>query len=66
MLFSFLRKLPNDGTFNQNASVQRCADKADKSGCSFGYDLSAATDRLPLFLQIAILTPIIGERAANA
>jgi hypothetical protein len=66
MLFSFLRKLPNDGTFDQNASVQRCADKADKSGCSFGYDLSAATDRLPLFLQIAILTPIIGERAANA
>jgi len=64
MLFSFLRSLPNDGTFDQHASVLRCKDKADKAKLSFGYDLSAATDRLPLYLQIAVLKPIIGVQAA--
>jgi hypothetical protein len=64
MLFSFLRSLPNDGTFDQHASVLRCRAKADKAKLSFGYDLSAATDRLPLYLQIAVLKPIIGVQAA--
>lgn len=54
-LFSILRKLPNDATFNQEASVKRCFTKADYYGCSYGYDLSAATDRLPISLQVSIL-----------
>lgn len=58
MLFQFLRTLPNDATFDQNASVKRCMVKAAKSGLSFGYDLSAATDRLPLLLQVEILNKI--------
>jgi hypothetical protein len=66
MIFSFLRKLPNDGTFDQHASVLRCAEKVEKAGKSFGYDLSAATDRLPIDLQVAVLSPIIGSAAANA
>lgn len=61
-LFSILKSLPNDGTFDQQASVNRCFEKSKASGCSFGYDLSAATDRLPLALQIAVLTPLIGEK----
>lgn len=55
-LFSFLKSLPNDGTFDQTASWKRCAEKAKLSGCSFGYDLSAATDRLPIELQVSILS----------
>lgn len=47
-LFSILRSFPNDGTFSHNAAVKRCIDKVRESGCSYGYDLSAATDRLPL------------------
>jgi len=65
MLFKFLKSLPNDATFNQTLSVQRCMDKAKIAGCSFGYDLSAATDRLPIKLQVAILTPLIGELGAQ-
>lgn len=34
-------------------------------GFSYGYDLSAATDRLPIDLQVAILSPIIGAKAAS-
>jgi hypothetical protein len=55
MLFSFLRKLPNDGTFDQHASVMRCMEKSTTTGKSFGYDLSAATDRLPIAIQVPIL-----------
>jgi hypothetical protein len=55
MLFAFLKTLPNDGTFDQHASVRRCQEKAALSGKSFGYDLSAATDRLPISLQVEIL-----------
>jgi hypothetical protein len=66
MLFKFLKSLPNDATFDQGASIQRCIEKARAAGCSFGYDLSAATDRLPIVLQTAILTPLIGFEAAQA
>jgi len=65
MLFAFLRSLPNDGTFDQRSSCIRASEKAIKSGCSFGYDLSAATDRLPIILQVAILSPLIGEKCAT-
>jgi hypothetical protein len=65
-LFAFLRGLPNDGTFDQHASVKRCMKKSLDNKCSFGYDLSAATDRLPISLQVAVLSTLIGEKAALA
>jgi hypothetical protein len=57
--------IPNDGTFDQYASVERCKKKVSKSKCSFGYDLSAATDRLPLVLQVSLLSSLIGEEQAK-
>lgn len=66
MIFAFLRSLPNDATFDQDAAVKRAGLLAKKYNCSFGYDLSAATDRLPIALQVAVLSPIIGEEAAIA
>jgi hypothetical protein len=64
MLFKFLKRIPNDATFDQNKSVKRCLTKVALTGKSFGYDLSAATDRLPIILQVEILNKIfpgIGE-----
>jgi hypothetical protein len=66
MLFAFLKSLPNDGTFNQGASVHRCMEKALKAGRSFGYDLSAATDRLPIDLQVSIISAIISPEFAES
>jgi len=66
MLFSFLKSLPNDGTFDQHKSVLRCAEKVEQTGHSFGYDLSAATDRLPVDLQVSILSSLIGIEGAEA
>jgi hypothetical protein len=65
-LFGILRELPNDGTMDQDASFQRCTEKATKFNCCYGYDLSAATDRLPIDVQVSILVTLIGEKAANA
>jgi hypothetical protein len=59
MLFAFLKTVPNDATFDQDSSVRRCLEKSTLTGCSFGYDLSAATDRLPLSIQEQILDKII-------
>jgi hypothetical protein len=64
VLFNLLRSLPCDGTFNQAVSENSARLKSLTWGGSFGYDLSAATDRLPLQIQCAIidlLHPGLGE-----
>lgn len=49
--------IKQDATFNQEKGIQRVIEalskKDDKS--VFSFDLSAATDRLPLVIQICIL-----------
>jgi hypothetical protein len=66
MIFKFLKSLPNDATFDQQEAVKRASIKVVKYGQSFGYDLSAATDRLPIALQEAVLQPLIGVDAASS
>nr|UPW42208.1 MAG: putative RNA dependent RNA polymerase [Xinjiang mito-like virus 67] len=61
-LFQLLELIPNDGTFNQIASIYRCSDKAMKYGCAYSFDLSQATDRLPADLTAAILERVTGVK----
>nr|WPH57536.1 putative RNA-dependent RNA polymerase [Rhizoctonia solani mitovirus 126] len=68
MCETFLKSLPNDGLFDQYASVRRAQQKAAITGLSFGFDLSAATDRVPLILQIEVLNTLalgLGDLWAN-
>jgi hypothetical protein len=60
-LFDVLRAIPNDGTFDQDASIRRSMSKAKSAGCAFSYDLTAATDRLPAALSAEILSVIFGH-----
>lgn len=60
-LFSIIRSIPNDATFDQSAAFERAKEKSRVSGHCFGFDLSAATDRLPVDLQRAILEGLIGR-----
>lgn len=53
--------MPNDGTFDQTESVRRCQSKSIAANKSFGYDLSAATDRLPIDLQVSILNSLFNK-----
>jgi hypothetical protein len=63
-LFDFLKTIPNDATFDQEEAVKRCFQKAEQAKKSFGFDLSAATDRLPIDLQVSVLSSLIGKEAA--
>lgn len=65
-LFDILRTLPNDGTFDQDASVVRCQEKAKLAGCAYSFDLTAATDRIPVALSKSIIdslfdNPYLGD-----
>lgn len=52
--------IPNDATFNQEASVKRSIEKANTSGAAWSFDLSSATDRLPAVLTANIIESLIG------
>lgn len=57
-IFSVLRRIRQDGTFNQTLPVERLIQmKTLKRVWSF--DLSAATDRLPLELQVWVLSSLL-------
>jgi len=65
-LMEVLKRLPNDGTFDQGLAFERANQKAILYKCAYGYDLSAATDRLPLSVQRDIISSLFGEGFAIA
>jgi len=61
-LFAILRRVPMDGTFNQLQPLKRIPwGRAPL----YSYDLSAATDRLPLELQKRIISKLTSPRIAD-
>jgi hypothetical protein len=60
LLFSLLRRLETDGTFDQMRPANRLVSLGFTSFWSL--DLSSATDRFPLALQQAVLSVLIGPR----
>lgn len=67
-IFNILKHIPNDGTFNQDQAVVLLQTLLKNAKCAFSYDLSAATDRLPISIQIKILNEIgadLGYHWAN-
>jgi hypothetical protein len=59
-LFDLFRQIPNDCTHNQNKGFKYAQELSLKYNCSYGFDLSAATDRLPISSQKAILNSLYG------
>jgi hypothetical protein len=57
-LFAFLRTLETDGTFNQFKPVERLLSRNNSDAFSC-FDLSSATDRLPIDLQVDILNTVL-------
>jgi hypothetical protein len=53
LVFSILKRIPNDSTFNQEGGVERVIATGGQRLRSF--DLSSATDRLPLDIQVGIV-----------
>lgn len=67
-IFDILSKLKEDGTFNQDEAVRHLQSMMKDCRFAFSFDLSAATDRLPLEIQKLILNFIntgLGDNWAN-
>jgi len=62
---SILNNIPNDGTESHNKAFDRARQRAQEFGCAYGYDLSAATYRLPISLQVAILGSLLNKEFAS-
>jgi len=54
-IFRFLKSVPQDGTYNQLGPLNLLRANPNKGHDFSCYDLSAATDRLPIDLQVSIL-----------
>lgn len=57
-IFRLLSEIPQDGTFDQDACFNKFLSRANPFMDLSGFDLSAATDRLPLELQMQILSAL--------
>lgn len=57
-IFSSLKRLETDGTFDQGAPLLRLYQNRDPNHKFSCYDLSNATDRLPMALQVDILNAL--------
>jgi len=65
-LMDLLNQIPNDGSKDHGVAFERAVQKATKYGCCYGYDLSAATDRLPLSLQTRFIATLFGKDFSEA
>jgi hypothetical protein len=63
-IFSVLRDIPQDGTFNQHGPVERLLKVVSLDQRIYSFDLSAATDRLPVLVQGLLLWQIFGRHFA--
>jgi len=54
-IFDYLRSLDCDGTFDQDGALARFMERRDSTQKFYSFDLSSATDRLPMKLQTDIL-----------
>lgn len=65
-IFQRLRQIPTDGTFDQTRPVESLIRGFEGKGhWTASYDLSAATDRIPILIQIELIKPLLGEELAN-
>jgi len=66
-IFDLLSQIPQDGTFNQLKPVESLARAKllEKSRGMYSFDLSAATDRLPIVLQKVLLSPFLTSWGAT-
>jgi hypothetical protein len=63
-IFALLKTIKQDGTFDQTAAVRSAMEEMKGAAYVASFDLSAATDRLPVRLQVQLLDyafPGLGE-----
>lgn len=64
-ILSNLRNIPMDGTFDQIAPIKRLMSLVEPGQKLYSFDLSSATDRLPVEIQADILNLLIPNLGTN-
>jgi len=64
-IFSLLKEIPQDGTFDQLKPIKRLLKRMPKGATVYSFDLSAATDRIPVLLQGFLLAVVFGRQFAS-
>jgi hypothetical protein len=64
-IFKWLKTIPQDCTFDQGAGVHKLKQLTAEKQAVWCYDLTAATDRIPLWIQLAILRKAFGKHWAG-
>lgn len=64
-IFSILRLIKEDGAFDQIKPVKQLIE-SNKEGKTFCFDLSSATDRFPISVQIDVLSHLYNRDVANS
>lgn len=59
LVFKILRKIKQDGTHDQGKAVRLAQEYLRANGVAHCYDLSAATDRLPVLLQSLLVNHLL-------
>jgi len=58
-ILALLEKIPQDGTFNQILPIKLLVDTVEPGQVFYSFDLSSATDRLPIVIQMQILNILV-------
>lgn len=58
-ILALLKKIPQDGTFNQISPIKLLVDTVEPGQVFYSFDLSSATDRLPIVIQMQILNILV-------
>jgi hypothetical protein len=66
-IYLLLANIPQDGTHDQAKPLHLLLERVKLSGKTcYSFDLSAATDRLPIRLQVQILSQLFNRELAEA
>lgn len=60
-LFGMLKQMPTDCTFNQEKGFDFIKEKLNEGETMYAYDLSNATDRFPLSVQIDLIEQLLNK-----
>lgn len=63
IIFGILQRIPQDGTFDQTKPLDFLIEKVNKGVVKslYSLDLTAATDRLPVALQVHLVNDLVGD-----
>jgi len=64
-VMGILKRTRTDGTYNQEDAFSRVIERANQTGYCASFDLTSATDRFPLGLQVGVVKLLFGDQVGE-